>query len=326
MELQSSSNHLRLKIDVTGAAEVLGETAYIAADVLLPSDGQPPRALLACLPGGGMNRRYFDLSTPAGHSEASFARAMAARGFLVAWLDPLGIGESTIPSDPYLLDPDLMASTIGFALQHILDGLRNGTLARDWPPWPHLKSIGVGHSYGALLLIIQQANQRIHTALAAFGFHTAGLKDYVSPEDAKLKPAEVRANIVAMTRARHPEPYYALQPSPSRQPVSAEIAMQPLLVTMTLMSRLPNMVSKEAAMIDVPLFLAFGDRDLHTEVHEAPLSYPNSTDITLIVLPETRHNHFVYPARTFLFNRFTHWVRGVLEGDSGIRHRHDENS
>jgi pimeloyl-ACP methyl ester carboxylesterase len=308
-----NADAIRLDIDVTRAAPALGEAAYIAANILIPPGGQTPLALLACIPGGGMNRRYFDLPTPPDCAEASFARAMAARGYAVAWLDPLGIGESTIPRDPYLLDPDLMAATNGQAAASLLEGLRKGTLLKNCPAWPQLRSIGVGHSYGALLTIIQQSERPMHIALAVFGFHTNGLPDYVSPEDAMLDPAVVRANIVAMTRARQPEPYYALRPSASKQPVSADVAMQPLLVTMTLMSRLPNMIAKDAASIDVPLFLAFGDKDLHKDVHSAPASYTACNDITFLVLPDTRHNHFVYPSRSFLFERFARWASGVLE-------------
>jgi len=302
---------LRLEIDVTSAAGVLGEPACIVANVLLPPGPTAPHALLVCVPGGGMNCRYFDLPTPEGHAQASFARAMAARGFAVAWLDPLGIGESTIPSDPYLLDPDLMASTNGMAARHILAGLQCGALSPQWPAWPSLRSIGVGHSYGAMLTIIQQAADPMHAALAVFGLHTAGLPDNGPPMDCTLDPTLVRANLVAMTRARHPEPYVTLQPPKSSQAVSAAVAMQAMLVTMTFMTRLPNMVSKEAAAIDAPLFLAFGEKDLHTAHHAAPASYPNSADITLVVLPGARHNHFIYPARTLLFERFARWASAL---------------
>ena len=262
-----------------------------------------------------MNRRYFDLPTPPSQAEASFARGLAARGFAVAWLDPLGVGESTVPRDPYLLDADLTAATNGLASELILEALRAGCLT--WPAWPGLRSIGVGHSYGAMLTVIQQAAQRSHVAIAGFGFHTAGLPEYVEPAERDLDPAAVRADLVQMTRARYPEPYVTLQAPKSTQAVSAEIAMERLLVTTRLMSRLPNMVAMEAAAIDVPVFLAFGDKDMHRNVHDAPASYRRSPDVTLLVLPDTRHNHFIYPTRAQLMARFSHWAVGVLNQGAG---------
>jgi alpha-beta hydrolase superfamily lysophospholipase len=309
LQTPCGEGELRLRIDVTPAAQALGEPAHIAAGLLLPSGPQPPHALLVCLPGGATNRRYFDLPTPQGHPEASFARAMAARGFAVAWLDPLGVGESTVPRDPYLLGPDLTAAANGLATRLILDGLRQGTLS---PAWPGLRSIGVGHSYGALLTVIQQAAERTHAALAAFGFHTAGLDGYLAPEERDLDPAAVRADIAAATRRFYPEPYVTLQAPASRQAVSAESAMEPLLVTTRLPSRLPGMIAADAATIDVPILLAFGDKDMHPATHEAPASYPKCPDLTLVVLPGTRHNHFIYPTRTFLADRMAQWARTIL--------------
>jgi alpha-beta hydrolase superfamily lysophospholipase len=304
-----TADHLRLEIDVTAAVPALGEPARIVADLIVPP---APCALLVCICGGGMHRLYFDLATPPGEPVASFAQAMAARGFAVAWLDPLGVGESTVPEDPYLLTPELMAAANGAAARFILEGLSAGDLSAEWPAWPGLKSIGVGHSYGALLTVVQEAEAPMHAGVAAFGFHTAGLPELATPAELAKPPRQVRADLVAMTREKHPIPYVDLKPGPSRQAVSAVPAFQKLLVTMTLMSRLPDMVAQEAAALTAPLFLAFGDNDLVADTHAAVAAYPSCPDITLVVLPQTRHNHFIYPSRTRLFERFARWADGVL--------------
>ena len=100
----------RLDIDVTEAAD-FGEPAHLAVELLLPQD-KPAKLLFICVPGGGMNSRYFDLPTPPGEAEVSFARVMVARGHVVALVDPLGAGKSTCPTDLYQLHPDRMAAAV----------------------------------------------------------------------------------------------------------------------------------------------------------------------------------------------------------------------
>ena len=73
-----------LKLDA--GVTLAGESALqIAVDLFAPPPGATPRALLWCLPGGNMNRRYYDLIPPSAAGAAidasfSFARTMAANG------------------------------------------------------------------------------------------------------------------------------------------------------------------------------------------------------------------------------------------------------
>ena len=68
----------------------------------------------------------------------------------------------------------------------------------------------------------------------------------------------------------------------------------------------------EAARIDVPLLLALGERDIAGPTHQVPAAFTASRDICLHILPETGHSHFLFPARTGLFNRLGGWARQVL--------------
>ncbi len=158
-------------------AASLGSGLRIFAELSVPAGGAPD-LLLVCLPGGGMNRHYFNLPTPDGETTASFAAAMAGKGFAVAMLDPLGIGDSGKPEDAYALTPDM----------------------------------------------------------------------------------HVRALVPA---------------------------------------------------IDVPVLLAYGDKDLFGPPQEIVRYYPRCNDIGLLILPETRHNHFIYPTRKTLFDRFAQWTQNL---------------
>jgi hypothetical protein len=161
------------------------------------------------------------------------------------------------------------------------------------------------------MTIVQQAVKPVHVGLAVFGFHHAGTPQYLREHERTMPAAEIRARIVELARERHPTPYVTLEPPPTKQKVSASVAMAPLLMTIAYMTSTPNMIAAEAAQIDVPIFLAFGDNDIHKQPYTAPASYPNSRDIRLLVLPETRHNHFIYPTRTLLFDRFADWAAAL---------------
>jgi len=309
------SPRFRITVDVSPAAQALGEPAQMMTEVILPAGQSQPRALLVCVPGGGMNRRYFDLPAPDTEPTASFTMAMVKEGFAVALLDPLGVGESTVPRDPYLLHPEIMAAANGVAARHLLQGLQTGTLCAGYPAWPDLKSIGVGHSFGGLLTTIQEAAIPTHCAIAIMGSHVAGWAQFCTPEELAMDVGELRARLVELTRARYPnEPYMKIDMKPSKQPVKADPALEPMLIMTSLLSIVPSITAKDAAAIKVPVMLAFGDADIHVEAgfHKAPSYFSGSSDISLLILPGTRHNHFVYSSRTLLFQRFAHWARAVL--------------
>ena len=77
-------------------------------------------------------------------------------------LDPPAVGESDEPDDGYTLTPDLVADVNAHAFDQVL--------AR----WPDATRIGVGHSAGALLTVVQQARHRTYDALGLFGFGRGG--------------------------------------------------------------------------------------------------------------------------------------------------------
>jgi alpha-beta hydrolase superfamily lysophospholipase len=306
----SVPKRLGLKIASESAARLLGEPVHIAVDVVFPA--KAPRALIVCVPGGGMNRRYFDLPTPAGEPEASFACALAAHGFAAAVIDPLGVGESTVPRDPYQVHIDLQAAAQVDVCRYLQEGLRRGTLDPSCPPVPDLKSFGAGHSLGAMTTVIQQAAHPIHSGLMLCGFHTYGQPQHISAEDAALDPAWVRTHMPELIRSRNLQPYFTLKPPATKQRVSAAVAMEPHLMMMSaLSSTIPNVVAEDAAKLTVPIMLVFGDNDVNIDPHKAVAAYTGSGDISLLILKDTKHNHVIYPTRTLMFDRVAAWMERI---------------
>jgi pimeloyl-ACP methyl ester carboxylesterase len=309
MTMSSETQGLILRFDVTEAAG-FGEPMYLAAELVLP-DGRAPDTIYVCIPGGGMNRRYFDLPTPDGEAEVSFAKYMAALGHAVVLIDPIGVGESSVPTDPYELHPERAAAANADAVRKIVDGLRSGILTDTCPAAPDMRVIGVAHSYGALLAVLQQAKAPIYDAVCLMGFHTCGLPAQINDFDRSLDPVEARANLVALARKRFPMSTIMMSPQPSKRPVSAVSATDVIYLTSSYMMMLPDLAAPDAAAITCPVMLVLGDGDLHANTHATPAAYSGSPDVTLIVLPDTRHNHFVYPSRTYLYGRVARWAASI---------------
>ena len=293
----------------------------IADDVFLPPSLPAAPVALFCLPGGGMNRAYFNLQADGGFS---FAAHMVARGFIVVTLDHLGVGDSSRPQDGFALTPDVLAEANGIAVDAIRAELSTGRITGA--PLRQLRSIGVGHSMGAMLTAMQQARRASHAALALFGFSNAVLTLALTPEELRYAgdPAGLRANLIRLARLRGSDPYpqvkrtaqgtelFAGATADPRGVEALKPARSSLLLTAGVFSMVPGSSGPESAEVDVPVFLALGDRDMAGPPHLIPANYPASPDVTLVVLPATGHAHFLFPSRRHLFERVTGWCEAIL--------------
>lgn len=317
---------LTLRVDA-GLALTDEPALQIAADVFLPDAVRYPKPALAwvCLSGGGMTRKYFDLPIEASFS---FARQMAERGFIVVTLDHLGIGESSRPADGYALTMEVIANANAHATAELLTRLREGRLSPDYPAQPQLRSIGLGHSMGAMMTTLQQCAHAQHVGVALLGFSTRGLPEYL-PTAAKAAASDLQA-----ARAQAPQlaqamfgaqPYPVIKPTPQSgaiysgkgaDPRGAEAIKQvadALLPIPAFISMLPNNVLPEARQITVPVFLGLGERDMAGPPHEIPASFSASHDVTLYIIGGAGHSHFLFPTRLELFQRLANWAQSLFK-------------
>ena len=318
---------LRKTLHIPVAVPINGGAPQVAAEIFAPEPDRlgRPATVLVCLPGGGMNRNYFDLVLEADASY-SFARHMVAQGSIVVAVDPLGVGGSTRPKDGFALSPDLLAEANAQAVGRILEDLRCGTLFESWPDLPDIAAIGVAHSVGGLLTILQQANAGSYDAIALLGFSCSGLPQVLKPEERELagRIEAARADLARLARARFDEPYPEVVGTQqgrelfgkARVERSAVAALAPardrMLALAATLALIPGNIAPECAAIDVPLFLGLGDLDFCGPPHEIPASFPKSPDVTLLVLPETGHTHFIFPSRATLFRRLHDWARTAV--------------
>lgn len=313
-------NLLRASLRVDAGVELPGEGLLeIAVEVIAP--GQPRPLVLFCLPGGGMTRRYFDLQAP-GDDSYSFARQMAARGFISVLVDHLGVGESSRPADSYALTAQLLAAANARATAQVMARIINGSLISELHAIPDVTSVGLGHSMGAMLTVLQQAQTREHAGVAVLGFSTRGLPEFISPEARELAAdhAAARREAPRLARALFGADYpvigrsadgATLYAGKSAEPAGVEAikgARAGLLPVPAFISMLPGNVAPEAARIDVPVFVGVGERDLAGPPLEAPKAFTGSPAVCFELLAGAGHSHFLFPARRKLFDALARWA------------------
>lgn len=167
-------------MDVSEAAG-LGEPARLRVTVALPDPSTLAATPLVCfaLPGGGYGRRYFTFDMP-GSSGGGQAGWLAQRGWIFAAIDHLGTGESSLPDPRKLLYHNVSAASHA-AVRTVLDRLTAGTLAPEFPAIPSSVALGIGHSMGGCLTVVQQARHNSYDGIAVLGFSAIHTRPYCLP-------------------------------------------------------------------------------------------------------------------------------------------------
>lgn len=308
----------QIVVDVPGFSET--DRITVAAHLVLPSDWEisAEPIVFFCFPGGSLNRFYFDLE-PGGQHGLSFAAAMAARGHVCVLIDHPGIGASSRPHDGFALDPPTVARIDAEVVAAIRARLVTGL--RGHKALSGLRSIGVGHSMGGMLTGVMQAHHAPFEAIAILGSNPFGALEILMDALKHLAddPQATRENLAGTLKSLGAEPYKDMISSPGPtslfeegdkigQAAIAGIRTE-LLTVCGMFSMIPGSWKPEAAIIDVPLFLAFGDDDLCRRPYDVPSCFTASPEIALSILKDTGHNHFAFASRFYLFDRVERWAR-----------------
>ncbi len=294
----------------------------ISMRFVLPPIGELADELVVffCSPGGAIAKGYFDLDA-AGDRSFSFAEAMARRGWITIAIDHPGVGESDRPADGYALMPDVVAD-----IDHLAFALARRRLAEGLGghgPIDTYTTIGIGHSMGGMLTGTIQARHEAYDAVIILGSGPYGfLSQLIDPlKPYAGDPEGLRRDLVSVLRREGIAPYRQLEPSPGSQSVfgggdrrggeALRAVRSQLLVVPGLSVMTPGSWGPEARHIAAPLFLAFGDDDICPNPREVPALFAGAKDITLLVLPQTGHMHFIFPSRQLLFDRIGTWAKGL---------------
>jgi pimeloyl-ACP methyl ester carboxylesterase len=266
-----------------------------------------------------MNRFYFDL--PDGlPGEWSMARYLADHfGIAVAVVDHPGVGESSVPEDPYTLNPRVVAEVDHGAMSELV--------AHAMDLFEPTRFIGLGHSMGALIVAHAQWHHRSFDAVAFLGFGGAGLPEYLTGSElsyannyARLEPV-----LAELVRERFGT---ALVPGPTtssdmlnpgaiagaRQQLAT--ASAPLLALCGLASMIPGCSDTALASIEVPVFLGVGENDIAGDIAEVVALLTAASSVETFVLAGAGHNHSISKNRTDLWDALGEWIVELEELDN----------
>ncbi|MBM3595262.1 MAG: alpha/beta fold hydrolase, partial [Alphaproteobacteria bacterium] len=299
------------------------EEIHISLHYVLPATDATTADPIAffCFPGGSLNRHYFDLD-PEGPHGLSFAEFMAKRGHVCVLVDHPGIGASGRPADGCALDSLTVASLDSAVVNTVLARLATGL--RGHHPLADIHPVAVGHSMGGALTGLMQAHHALFEAVAILGWHPFGALDILMEPLWQFaeNPDATRINLADTLRSLGADPFKDMIANPGPTTLfeegdclgKAAIATNctELLTVCRMFSMIPGSWRREAAMIEVPVLLCYGDDDLCKRPHDVPSCFSLSPDVTLLVLRDTGHNHFAFATRRRLFNRINHWARGAV--------------
>ncbi|MFZ4603280.1 MAG: hypothetical protein ACOYM8_12575 [Caulobacterales bacterium] len=286
-----------------------------------------PNVVMFGWPGGGYNRRYYDLPIADGsaYSQAAFH---AERGAIFVSCDHPGVGGSDSPASAFSHEDTARVNAA--AARAVLDGLKAGTLDPRIPPLADIRAFGMGQSYGGLLLTVLQAQHALFEGVAFLGWSGICTEVKGAPGD---PPVPALADIVTtpavndglrhpFRRAFHfddvPEEIVAedMRGYPFRfglePPVWASVHMpggpnfRPERGPLG-----PNVVVEEAASITAPVFIGAGEIDTLPDPHAEASAYRASRDVTMMIIPRAAHMHNFAGTRRMLWARLHAWAQTI---------------
>jgi hypothetical protein len=256
------------------------------------------------LHGGGYGKRYYHIEAP-GHDGYSMCRYLAEQGIIAVTIDGLDTGDSSRAESAESVSWQTLAAAHDAAVRALAEGLRSGALVSRLPALPHLELVGIGHSLGGMLLSVQQGRHKSFDRLAVLGWSNLGLALPASALTPVLDASGTRSYSSPALRAEFHLPDVPKEVLESR----AETENFPVSLTLAKQLRDLGVVREVVGMIDVPVFVCFGERDTSPTPHEEPGVYTGCSDVTLFILSGSAHCHNFAATRTVLWDRLLVWMR-----------------
>jgi alpha-beta hydrolase superfamily lysophospholipase len=300
--------------DVTEGAN-LGQACLVSGTVYFPDVvGPGPATVLFCVPGGTYTRSYWHLEVP-GRSDYSFAADMVARGAIVVAIDNLGTGASSRPADGASLTHEVLSDALTAVVSELRRRLGQGILAPDLPQLTEIRLIGVGHSMGGMLVVAQQSRHRQFDAIVVLGSSFTGNSevggggpDLETATQTLLHMAEENDNGYLIVSRKLLRSQFHLDDVPEDVLAADDALATWLPVTAGASAIASPLLGPSAATVSVPVFLAFGSRDMSPNPHAEVVCYSSSQDVTLFLVSPSAHCHNMSTGRQHLWERLAQWL------------------
>lgn len=297
-----------IEFDVTASAGLRIPT-HIAATLFEPQRHGNILGAVVLVPGGGFTRSYYDLEL-GGYHDYSAAMQLAQHGWIVVAIDNLGTGESTIPVDGNEVTLDRCASALADVVSQLRSRLSNRSLRSAGCDIP-IPVVAIGHSLGGCIVTLMQGDHVCCDAVGILGYSCKYIVGAVDRETGKrLRAREYTGNgYNRTTPATQRERFYS-----EKVPlaiIEAEEAARVPMPNGVAEALIPGRTASAAGRIQVPVLLAFGDRDVSPDRYGEPAFYRRSNDVTLLTLTDAGHAHNSAPGRVAFWDRIVNWMESV---------------
>jgi alpha-beta hydrolase superfamily lysophospholipase len=298
----------------------------MSARVFVPAEPDPGAAVLFCVPGMSYGKEYWDVSLDG----YSFGRVAAAAGHVAIAFDNVGTGESTRPADSDAVTLAAMATANAVGVEEARRRLATGDLAPGLGPLTSARTVGIGHSLGGCLVLLQQAEHASFDAIAVLGFSNQPLEGIYEDHEreAELTDAERFAwatehlppklwgavwgeldPYFELPRENFTELFYA--PGTAAAVIAADgEGATSVPRRAAIETTIPRISAAAAESIDVPVLLAYGSTDLSPDPLAEVATYPATADVTLLRLANSAHCHNLSADRDLLWRRLLGWAQG----------------
>ncbi len=307
---QTESETVRIPIAVTPD----GSQEYeITADLTLPPESDRQPAVQVLVPGLTYDRHYYDF--PYQPEQYSYVRRATNAGYPVLNIDRIGSGESDHPPPEHTT-----LATNAVVLQQVIQTLRTDEIDEIEAS----EVVLVGHGYGALAAVKQQAQYGAADALVLTGYtqqyaHLPNLPRWLSPP--KTVPIHERPHIDTLPAGYHTTAagtrttYYNTANADPAVIARDDQHSQPFTETEL---ETATAVVDESLNVSVPVLEIVGDQDsvfcgakpctapLGARTTE-PLLWPKA-DFTMEVLPGVGHALFLHQSAPKAFSLIEMWA------------------
>jgi pimeloyl-ACP methyl ester carboxylesterase len=189
-----------------------------------------------------------------------------------------------------------------------------------------LTCVGIGHSMGGLVTVIQQGEWESYEAVCVLGmsnhmsstsaihaefdgFADVDRREWATKAVKGLFP-DTWDDIYSMCD-RVSQRWWFYEDDVPHEVIAADEVNAVAWPRMAGVDAFLDVGAPYAGRIDVPVFLGFGSHDLVENPRLEVADFMNSPDITLFILPNSGHCHNFSTTRRRLWDRIDHWIKGL---------------